>query len=65
MPPIVLYNTAALLLVFEENSFHFVVYLAVVNECIGFEIVLETAEVEVGRTYRTKLVVDDDGFGVE
>lgn len=51
--PIVLDNATTLLLVLQENTFHFTVDLSVINESVGFEIVFEAAKVEVGRAYRT------------
>ena len=46
MSPIVLDNAATLLLVLQENTFHFTVDLSVINESVGFEIVFEAAKVE-------------------
>lgn len=41
------------------------VYLAVVDKEVGFEIMFETAEVEVGRADRREVVVDNEGLCVK
>ena len=65
MSPIVLDNATTLLLVLQENTFHFTVDLSVINESVGFEIVFEAAEVEVGRADAAKIVVDKHHLAVE
>ena len=64
MSPIVLDNATTLLLVLQENTFHFTVDLSVINESVGFEIVFEAAEIHVRRADDGQGVVDDQQFGV-
>ena len=65
MPPGVAYHPGALLLVFVELFEHFAVHLFAVDECVHLEIVLKTAEIEVGTACRAEFVIDYYRFGVQ
>ena len=58
-------DSRALFHIADKDFSHFFVELAAIDECVAFEVVFETAEVEVGRAGGEKFVVDDDGLGVE
>lgn len=51
--------------VIEENVAHLPVHFAVVDKESGLEIVLEAAEVEVGRAHRHQILVDYQSLCVE
>lgn len=51
--------------VVEEDVAHAAVYLSVVNNKTAFEIIFETAIIEVCRAGNHKVFINDDSFGVE
>ena len=58
-------DTPALLHVADENFLHLGCCFGTVHECVYFEIMVETAEIEVGRTDCREFIVDDQAFGMQ
>ena len=52
-------DSRALFHIADKDFSHFFVELAAIDECVAFEVVFETAEVEVGRAGCGEFVVDN------